>query len=142
MDSIQGKQPTTVLWPQSVAASTTVTSVVLDTAGALGAAFVLSVGAGDKTVDAKIQRDDNSGMASATDITSAAITQIGTGTTNQTVRIRVLRPTERYVRLSVTTGSGGSTNRLISAVGYLWSPYGTISQAAGLSQDVYVQEGS
>lgn len=142
MSKFYGNRLTTLLWPQSVAASTTVTSTVIDTAGALGVGFVLSIGVGDKTVDAKVQRDDNGGMSSASDITSAAITQVSTVTTNTTVVIEVLKPTERYVRLSVTTGSGGSTNRIISATGYLFSQYGTLTQGSGFSQEVYVQEGT
>ena len=104
--------------PQAVAASTTVTGAAIDMQGWDGVLFTLQKGAGDKTTDAKIQRDDNSGFSSATDISGAAITQIAGGTTNLAVGIDVLRPAERYVRISVTTGAGGATSNQVAAMAF------------------------
>jgi len=102
--------------PQAVAASATVTGAAIDMQGWDGCLFILQKGAGDKTTNAKIQRDDNSGFSSATDIAGAAITQIAGGTTNLAVGIDVLRLQERYLRLSLTAGAGGATDNQVSAV--------------------------
>ena len=106
--------------PRSIAASTVVNGSPFDRAGFQGVEFEIMVGAGDKTLDVKIQRDDAVGMASPTDVSGAAITQISGGTTNVTKIIRVYSSSEQWLRAVVTTGSGGSTDRqvCVRAQGY------------------------
>lgn len=96
--------------PQAIAASTTVNGTGVDMQGWDGVQFYISKGAGDKTLDAKAQGDTASGFGTAADITSATITQIATGTTNTMSILDVWRPTKRYIRCVVVTGSGGSTS--------------------------------
>lgn len=132
----------TVAFPQAMAASTTVNTDYLDMTGALSVGFILIVGAGDKTVDFKLQRDDNTAFTSPTDIPTAAIAQIGTGATNQLAVIQVLRPTERYVRGVIVTGSGGATSRQVTVLAYQTDRFGTTIATSSYSQVITVQEGT
>jgi hypothetical protein len=96
--------------PQSIAASSAANGNGVDMSGWNGVCFVLLLGAVDGTQDMKAQSDDNSGFSSATDITSAAITQVaGTGDDKIYV-LDVWRPSERYVRAVVTNGAGATAD--------------------------------
>ena len=125
----------------SLAASTAFNGVGFDTQGFDGVIFYLALGVTDGTVDFKIQRDDNSGFSSATDITNAALTQIsGTGD-NLTYAIDVYKPSERYVRSVLTTGAGATADvAAVLAIGYRGTGTSGVGTTAttGLTQYVKV----
>lgn len=128
----------------SLAASTAFNGVGVDTSGWDGAIFYFLLGVTDGTFDLKIQRDDNSGFSSATDITSAALTQVtGTGD-NLTYAIDVYRPTERYLRSVMTTGAGATAD-VAGVLAILYRGTGTsgvgTTAATGLTQYVKVVGG-
>ncbi len=95
-----------------VSAAVATNGVGVDMQGWDGVLFVISIGAGAFTKDAKAQSDTVSTFATAADITGAAITQLAAGSVNKVAVIDVFRPTNRFVRSVVTPG--GAT--LISAV--------------------------
>jgi len=86
--------------------NTTVNGLVIDMRGYDAVEFVIAVGATDTTVSAKVQRDDNAAFSSPTDIPGAAVTQFTATDDDKAAVISVFRPAERFVRISVTVGSG------------------------------------
>lgn len=92
--------------------------------------FVLTVGATDITVDAKIQSADDTSGTNAADITNLAVTQIGAGDDNTqyilTVRKEELNSGDVAAALVVTVGDG-TTGAYIAAVGIALSNYGPAS---------------
>lgn len=131
----------------SIAASSTSATSSVDMIGALTCTALIIVHAGDKTLDAKWQRDDNSGFTSATDCTAGisgavALTQIASGTSTGIYCMRLRKPAERYVRILYTTGSGGATNRSVTTVFFLEDRYapGSITVSSTLAQDIFGHE--
>ena len=104
-------KPAQVYAPVSLAAST-VTSSVSDMLGWDGILYLIELGviSAGGTFDAKVQRDDNSGFSSATDISGAALTQVtqAGGGSSKLYCIQVYRPSERYLRLSMTEGTAAA----------------------------------
>lgn len=97
---------------QTFASATTGTGVAIDARGYTFATFFMGFGTmtgADMTVDLKIQSDDNSGFSSASDVTSAAITQVtAAGAEDNTLRVLVVdltRVSERYIRSHITTAN-------------------------------------
>lgn len=96
---------------QTFASATTGTGVAIDARGYTFATFFIGLGTTtgtSATVDMKVQSDDNSGFSSATDVTSAAITQVtAVESADNTLRVLVVdlkKVSERYIRSSITTG--------------------------------------
>lgn len=122
--------------PASYAAATN--GVAIDMRGYEAVRFVLAIGAGAFTKDAKVQRDDNSGFSSATDITGAAIVQVAAGGVNQAFVIDVVEPKERYVRLVFTPGGAV----IAGAVAEKYAKAGQLPPTALATQSVKVYEGT
>ena len=82
--------------------------------------FLLSVGATDTTVDAKLREATDSSGSNAADISGKSITQLSATDDNKQavlhVRADELSPTKPYVACVVTVGSG-SSGAVISVVG-------------------------
>jgi len=123
----------------SLAASTAFNGVGVDLQGWDGAIFYLGLGATDGTIDLKIQRDDNSGFSTPTDIAGAALTQITASGDNLTYAIDCYRPTERYLRSVLTTGAGATAD-VAAVLAVLYRGTGTsgvgTTAATGLTQYV------
>lgn len=94
--------------PVAAGASTATNGAAVDMQGWDGVVFVAMVGNTDRTVDQKVQSDDNSGFSSPTDITGAASTQVSATGDSKSYAIDVWRPGERFVRHIVTSGAGGT----------------------------------
>jgi hypothetical protein len=82
--------------------------------------FFILVGDTDVTVDAKATESENADGSSDTDITDAAITQIGATSDNRMVVISVKKSTttKRYVGIQVTVGNSTGANVAILAAQY------------------------
>jgi hypothetical protein len=99
-----------------------------------GILFLIAVGAVDVAIDAKAQESVNADGSSPSDITSAAITQIGSTQDNRLVMIDIKKTTltKRYAGVAVNVPSGTTNNIAVIAVRY--GKVGTIpvtQQAAG-----------
>lgn len=88
--------------------ATVTNSNAIDMSGWMGVSFVIPIGVlgTNGTVDALVQRDDNSGFNSPTNINGAALTQITNA--NGLAIIDVWRPSERYVRLQTKGQTNGA----------------------------------
>ena len=112
---------------------------VIDMAGWMGCAFVIEVGAitGAGTLDARVTRDDNSGINSATNITNAALTQVAAAANNNVFVIDVRNPAERYLRLVLTQAA----NTVIAgATAIRYGRDGILPPTASAIQTVKVSE--
>lgn len=96
-----------VIPPQSLTAL--VNSSAVDMSGWDGVQFVIAHGVfgAAGTLNAYVQRDDNSGFNSPTNVANAALTQITNAAPNGVAIIDVYRPSERYVRIAVTGQTNG-----------------------------------
>jgi hypothetical protein len=121
---------------QQMGANATVNGAALDMTGWDGLTVVLSVGGGDKTVNARLQYSDDG--TTWADVPGAAITQIASNVTNVQAVIDAYRLTKRYARLVVTTGAGGSANRDVSAVAIRHGCSGTLPPAQVVGEVVKV----
>lgn len=92
---------------QSMTGGTAVNGSALDMQGWDGAMFIINIGAitGAGTLDARIVRADNSGFTNATNVTSAALTQVTNANPNSVAIIDVFQPTQRYLRAVLTQGA-------------------------------------
>ncbi len=115
--------------PVSAAAGAT-NGVGVDMLGWDGVAFIISIGAGAFTKDAKAQSDTAAGFGGAADIASTNITQLAGGSVNKVVVLDVFRPTNRFVRLVVTIGAVGPA--LLSALSVRYRATGRLP----VTQDV------
>lgn len=79
---------------------------ILDMQGWDGVVFLVLVGATDIEVDFAVQEDSDSAFGSGAAITGAAITQLGATDDDSMSIVDVWRPTERYVRGTLTVGDG------------------------------------
>lgn len=97
--------------PQSITTGA-INGTVVDMAGWMGCAFVIDIGAitGVGTLDARVVRDDNSGINSATNVANAALVQVAAAGNNNVAVIDVRNPSERYLRLTLTQ----ATNTVIA----------------------------
>ena len=88
----------------------------VDMMGWDGCDFILCVGdiASSGTLDMKIQKDTVSNFASPTDITSAAITQLGDTDDNAVCVISICEPSERYLRSVVTAATAASVSGVLA----------------------------
>lgn len=93
--------------PQSMTGGAAVNGAAVDMSGWDGAMFILHIGAitGAGTLAARVERDDNSGFNSATNITNAALVNVTNTNPNSIAVIDVWRPSERYVRAVLTQGT-------------------------------------
>lgn len=105
------------------ASGTVTNSAVIDMQGWDGARFVINIGVlgTNGTVDAKVLRDDNSGLNSLTAITNAQLTQVVNANTVQI--IDVFRPSERYLALQT---AGHTNGAVISATVDLYRGNGRV----------------
>lgn len=104
-----------------------------------GCLFLLNLGTIDAAVDMAVVRDDNSSFSSATAITGASIVQVPATGDGQIVAIDVYRPSERYVRASVTVGSG-TTGAQLSVTAIRYRGTGRLPMTQTLDQLVKVAE--
>lgn len=103
--------------------------------------FLLQVGAIDQLIDAKVQESVNADGSSPSDVSGAAITQIGTTSDNRMVVVSVRKTTltKRYVGLAVNVPSGTTNSLATMAVQYgkngalpvTQSPAGTYTYLTG-----------
>jgi hypothetical protein len=124
--------------PQSMGAGA-VNGATIDTLGWDGIRFEISVGVitGAGTLDARVVRDDNSGMSSPTNVANAALAQVVNTTPNTVHVIDVYRPSERYVRAVITQ----ATNTVIaSATATLYRRSGLLPPTQTATQVVRVAE--
>jgi hypothetical protein len=125
--------------PQQMGAGATVNGATIDLAGWDGITVVLSVGGGDKAVDCKLQYSDDG--TTWTDVPGAAIAQIANNVTNVQAVIDAFRLTKRYARAVVTTGTGGTANRDVSAVAIRHGRGGLLPPTQAVAQVVKVTQG-
>lgn len=87
---------------QAAGTGDTLTGTAIDTQGYRRVKFIAKFGAitAGATTTFKIQRDDNSGFTSATDVPSATLS-VAADDDNQVAVIEVVNPTERYLRAAV-----------------------------------------
>lgn len=97
---------------QTFASATSGSGVIIDARGYTFATFFMGFGTmtgADMTVAMKVEMDADSAMASATDITSAAITTVTSGgAADNQLRVLVIdltRVSERYIRSVITTAN-------------------------------------
>src|SRR5574338_18428 len=96
-----------------------VTGTAVDMQGYDGCMFVLALGTIDATVDMQISRCATAGFSTVTAITGAAMTQLSATGDGSIVCVDVYRPTQRFVRASITIGSGTTGAQLqCSAIKY------------------------
>lgn len=100
----------------SAAATTDVTSDVVDTAGYEGVVFVTSFGTAAANNTLKVQQDTTSAMSGAADLAS---TSVASGTSDEDVWIDVYRPRERYLQV---VASRGTSSTLESVWAILYGP--------------------
>lgn len=88
-----------------------VNGVALDMQGWDGVEFLIPYGifGASGTLDGLVQRDDNSGFNSPTNITNSNLTQVLAANANGLAIVDVYRPSERYVRLQLTGQTNGVT---------------------------------
>jgi hypothetical protein len=112
----------------------------IDMQGWDGCEFILEVGdiASTGTLNAKVQKDDNSSFSSPTDITGAAITQLGDTGDNTVIIISVREPSERYLRIVVTAATAASISG-VTAIRF--SAHGAVPPTQAASQVVVVGPG-
>ncbi|OGT26067.1 MAG: hypothetical protein A2Z17_06875 [Gammaproteobacteria bacterium RBG_16_66_13] len=112
----------------------------IDMMGWDGCDFILEVGdiAATGTLNAKVQRDDNSSFTSATDIVGAAITALGASDDNKVVIISVCEPSERYLRIVVTAATAASISG-VTAV--RWRRHGGLPPTQEAAEVVVVAPG-
>lgn len=89
--------------PQSFGAGA-INGVAIDTQGWDGVRFAVGIGAitGAGTMDVVVQRDANSNMTNAVNISGAVLTQVTNANPNSVAVVDVYRPSQRYVRLVMT----------------------------------------
>jgi hypothetical protein len=112
----------------------------IDMMGWDGCDFILEVGdiAATGTLDMKVQKDTVSNFASPTDITSAAITQLGASDDNKVCIICICEPSERYLRCVVT----GATAASISGVTAIrWRRHGDLPPTQAAAEIVVIGPG-
>lgn len=132
---------TPILFPQD-AGGAAKTSVTVPMAGYTGVCFLVEVGDIDDTIDAKVQECTAADGTGATDITGAAITQIGATSDNRLVIVDVKPGTWRvgYPHLRVVVTPGGGSAQLVSVVAARYGKDGVIpvTQAASMAELVKV----
>lgn len=115
--------------------------ILVDTQGWDGARFEISVGAltGGATLDAYVKRDSASAFTTSTNITNAALVQItsSAANSNSVSVIDVFRPSQRYLKLVVTSGAAAV---IAAASCTLYRSSGLIPPTQTALQVVKVQE--
>lgn len=88
-----------------------VNGTAIDMQGWDGVLFVIPYGVfgTSGTLTNVVQRDDNSGFNSPTNIANSSITQVNAANANATAMVDVYQPSERYVRLQLTGQTNGVT---------------------------------
>lgn len=91
--------------------ATAVNGTALDMQGWDGVLFVIPYGVfgTNGTLTGLVQRDDNSGFNTPTNIANSSITQVNAANANATVMVDVYQPSERYVRMQLTGQTNGVT---------------------------------
>ena len=93
-----------------------VNGTALDMQGWDGVTFIIPYGVfgSGGTLNGLVQRDDNSGFNSATNIANSSITQVNAANANAGVIVDVYQPAERYVRMQLTGQTNGVTAGVIA----------------------------
>ena len=97
--------------PVQALVATAVNGAALDMSGWDGVCFVINAGVfgTNGTLSGLVQRDDNSGFNSPTNITNAVLASIPAANANAVAVVDVFRPAERYVRMQLTGQTNGVT---------------------------------
>jgi hypothetical protein len=97
-------------------AATAVNGTAIDMKGWDGVLFIIPYGVfgTSATLNGLVQRDDNSGFNSATNIANSNLTQINAANANATAMIDIYQPQERYVRMQLTGQTNGVTTGCIA----------------------------
>lgn len=61
-----------------------------------------------------VQRDDNSGFNSATNIANSSFTQVNAANANAGVMVDIYQPSERYIRMQLTGQTNGVTTGVVA----------------------------
>lgn len=117
-----------------------VNGVALDMQGWDGVTFVIPYGVfgASGTLTGLVQRDDNSGFNTPTNIASSSITQVNAANANAGVAVDVYQPSERYVRLQLTGQTNGVT---AGAVAIQYRRTGILPATQTLAEVVKVSAG-
>lgn len=117
-----------------------VNGTAVDMSGWDGVQFQIPYGifGANGTLDGLVQRDDNSGFNSPTNITNSNLTQILAANANGLAIVDVYRPAERYVRLQLTGQTNGVT---AGAIAIQYRRNGTLPPTQSASQVVKIVEG-
>lgn len=117
-----------------------VTGTAVDTQGYDGCLFVLNLGTIDATVDMAISRCATAGFSTVTAITGASIAQVSATGDGFIVAVDVWRPSQRYLRASITIGNG-TTGAQLACAAHLYRKAGMMPMATQtLNQLVKVAE--
>jgi hypothetical protein len=93
-----------------------VNGTAVDMQGWDGCLFVIPYGVfgASGTLTGLVQKDDNSGFNSPTNVTNSAITQVNAANANAGVAVDIYQPGERYVRMQLTGQTNGVTAGVIA----------------------------
>lgn len=93
-----------------------VNGTALDMQGWDGVEFIIPYGVFGSagTLTGLVQRDDNSGFNTPTNIANSSITQVNAANANAGVIVDVYQPSERYVRMQLTGQTNGVTAGVIA----------------------------
>lgn len=96
--------------------ATAVNGTAIDMQGWDGCLFIIPYGVfgTNAILTGLVQRDDNSGFNSATNIANSAITQVNAANANATVMVDIYQPQERYIRMQLTGQTNGVTTGCIA----------------------------
>ena len=120
-------------------ASANVNGTVQDMQGWNGCMFIFNLGAmtSGATFDARIVSSANANMSGATNVTSAALTQVTTATPNNAFIIDVWRPTDRYLRSATQPATANSQ---LSSVAVRYRRTGILPPTQSATQVVKVAQ--
>lgn len=93
-----------------------VNGTAIDMQGWDGCLFVIPYGVfgTSGTLTGLVQRDDNSGFNSPTNIANSSITQVNAANANATCAVDIYQPSERYIRMQLTGQTNGVTANCVA----------------------------
>src|SRR5262245_21919166 len=91
--------------------ATAVNGTAIDMSGWDGVEFLIPYGVFgvNGTLTGLVQRDDNSGFNSPTNVANSSITQVNAANANGMAVVDVFQPSERYIRMQLTGQTNGVT---------------------------------
>lgn len=120
--------------------ATAVNGTAIDMQGWDGCDFIIPYGVfgTSGTLTGLVQRDDNSGFNSPTNIANSSITQVNATNANAGVCVSIFNPSERYLRMQLTGQTNGVTAGVV-AIQYRRT--GILPATASLVETVRVVSG-